>query len=109
MPFGLLNALVIFQAYINHALVGLVDVTCVVYLDDILIYSEDPDQHTKAVREVLERLQQHQLFVNLEKCEFDTEKVEFLGFVISLEGVAMESSRVTAIQDWPTPRNAREV
>ena len=57
MPFGLSNAPATFQAYINHALVGLVDVTCVVYLDDILIYSENPEDHTKAVREVLERLE----------------------------------------------------
>ena len=59
MPFGLSNAPATFQAYINHALVRLIDVTCVVYLDDILIYSEDPAQHTEAVRRVLERLQQY--------------------------------------------------
>ena len=57
MPFGLSNAPATFQAYINHALVGLINVTCVVYLDDILIYSEDLAQHTEAVRRVLERLQ----------------------------------------------------
>ena len=110
MPFGLSNAPATFQAYINHALVGLVDVICVVYLDDILIYSEDPEQHTTAVRRVLERLQQYQLFVNLAKCEFDVERVEFLGFVISPDGVEMEASRVTAIREWPAPKNnVREV
>ena len=109
MPFGLSNAPATFQAYINHALVGLVDVTCVVYLDDILVYSENPDEHTAAVRQVLERLQQHQLFVNLEKCEFDTDTVEFLGYVISPDGVAMETSRVAAIRDWPIPKSVREV
>ncbi len=109
MPFGLSNAPATFQAYINHALVGLVDVTCVVYLDDILIYSENPDEHTKAVRQVLERLQQYCLFVNLDKCDFNTDKVEFLGFVISPDGVAMEESRVTAIQNWPIPETTREV
>lgn len=92
MPFGLSNAPATFQAYINQALVGLVDVTCVVYFDDILIYSENIDEHTHAVRQVLKWLQQYQLFANLEKCEFNTDKVEFLGFVISTDGVSMEPS-----------------
>jgi Reverse transcriptase (RNA-dependent DNA polymerase)/RNase H-like domain found in reverse transcriptase/Integrase zinc binding domain/Chromo (CHRromatin Organisation MOdifier) domain len=109
MPFGLSNAPATFQAYINHALRGLVDVTCVVYLDDILIYSEDPRQHTQAVRDVLERLQQHQLFANLDKCEFSTERVEFLGFVIGPDGISMEPSRIAAIEDWPVPKSVRDV
>ena len=99
MPFGLSNAPATFQAYINHALVGLVDVTCVVYLDDILIYSENPDEHDTVVRQVLERLQQHGLYANLQKCEFDVDTVEFLGFVISPEGVAMEPSRVVTVTE----------
>jgi Reverse transcriptase (RNA-dependent DNA polymerase) len=97
--FGLSNAPATFQAYINHALMGLVDVTYVVYLDNILIYSENPEDHTKAVREVLEQLEQYQLFANLEKCEFNTEKVKFLGFILSPDGMAIEASRVAAIRD----------
>ena len=54
MPFGLANAPVTFQAYINRALAGLVDVTCIVYIDDILIYSKDPKAHRQYVAEVLE-------------------------------------------------------
>jgi len=103
MPFGLCNAPATFQQYINEALAGLVDVCCVIYLDDILIYSENVEEHTDHVRQVLERLRRYKLFVNLKKCEFNTQQVEFLGFVVSTSGVAMEESRVTAIREWPVP------
>lgn len=93
LPFGLSNAPATFQAYINQALIGLVDVICVVYLDDILIYSEDPATHDEAVRKVLERLRTYKLFANLKKCQFDTDTVEFLGYIISPTGVEMDPSR----------------
>ena len=72
MPFGLSNAPATFQAYINQALIGLIDVTCVIYLDDILIFSADPSRHESDVKEVLEQLWQHKLFAKLKKCEFST-------------------------------------
>ena len=109
MPFGLVNALATFQAYINRALTGLVDLTCIVYLDDILIYSEDPAAHKRHVVEVLERLRKHGLFAKLSKCRFTTDTVDFLGFILGPDGVAMEESRVKAIQEWPVPRTFREV
>lgn len=75
MPFGLFNAPATFRAYINQALIGLVDVTCVVYLDDILIFLEDPSRHRTAVEEVLERLRTHKLYANLKKCALSTSEV----------------------------------
>lgn len=90
MPFGLTNALATFQAYINKALAGYLDEFCVVYLDDILIYSKTTEEHTKHVRLVLERLRQHALYANPKKCKFYTDQVEFLGFVISDKGVSMD-------------------
>ena len=103
MPFGLANAPATFQAYINRALAGLVDVTCIVYIDDILIYSKDPKAHRRHVAEVLERLQKHGLYAKLSKCKFSTDTVEFLGFVIGPDGVAMESSRMEAILSGQCP------
>lgn len=97
MPFGLTNAPATFQAYINKALAGLVDIHCIVYLDDILIYSKDEAEHEQHVRSVLERLRQWHLFINLDKCEFHTEEVGFLGFVVSPEGIRMEADRVKAV------------
>ena len=68
MSFGLANAPATFQAYINCALAGLVDVTCVVYLNDILIYSSDPAEHWQHVKQMLERLRKFQLYTSLKKC-----------------------------------------
>lgn len=72
MPFGLANALATFQAYINRTLTGLLDSICVVYLDDVLIYTHSPDvnDHWKAVSQVLERLKEHRLYCKPSKCQF---------------------------------------
>ena len=109
MPFGLSNAPATFQAYINDALAGLVDVICVVYLDDILVYSSNPSQHEDHIRQVLERLREANLFVKLSKCSFSTQSVEFLGYVISPDGVSMEKSQIDTIKDWPEPENVKDV
>lgn len=109
MPFGLTNAPATFQAYINQALVGLVDVICVIYLDDILVFSEDPTEHTASVRQVLDRLRTHRLYANLAKCTFRESEVEFLGFLVGPHGITMDPSRVTTVSEWPTPKSTRDV
>jgi hypothetical protein len=109
MPFGLTNAPAQFQEYINSALIGLVDVTCIVYLDDILIYSNTEEEHIGHVREVLERLRQNKLFVKLSKCEFHTSRTEFLGYIVSPEGITIDPERVKTIQEWPEPKTIREI
>jgi len=109
MPFGLTNAPATFQAYIHKALAGMLDTICIVYLDDILIFSEDPEAHTQHVRQVFTRLSEYQLYANPSKCAFFVRSVEFLGYIISDAGVSMDQSRVTAILEWPTPKNHKEV
>ena len=109
MPFGLANAPATFQAYINKALRGLVDVTCVVYLDDILIYSNDPAEHWRHVRQVLERLQEYSLYVNLKKCQFNTIEIEFLSFIVIIDGVRMDPKRIKMIKEWPKSKTHREL
>jgi hypothetical protein len=109
MPFGLANAPATFQTYIHKALGDLVDTVCIVYLDDILIFSETEEQHIEHVRMVMERLRQWKLYIKLSKCVFHTTSVEFLGFVITPQGVLMDQERVKAIQEWPTPRSFKEV
>ncbi|KAJ6436780.1 ATP-dependent DNA helicase tlh1 [Purpureocillium lavendulum] len=109
MPFGLVNAPASFQQYINDALEGLVDITCVVYLDDILIFSEHAEQHEDDVKEVLRRLRKAGLYANLRKCEFSVRRVSFLGFVIDDEGIHMEEERVRAVAEWPAPRCVKDI
>src|SRR5437764_15143444 len=107
MPFGLANAPGTLQAYINRALAGLVDVTCIVYIDDILIYFKDRKAHRRHVAEVLERLRKHGLYAKLSKCKFSTDTVKFLGFVIGPDSVAMESSHLETILKWPVACTSR--
>ena len=92
MLFRLANTPATFQAYINKALRELLDSICIVYLDDILIYSDDPAEHEHYIREVLERLCVYGLYVKLLKCAFGVQQVEFLGYVIGINSVAMENS-----------------
>lgn len=109
MPFGLTNAPATFQAYINRALAGLVDHCCVVYLDDILVYSDSQADHVRHLREVLERLRKFALYASKKKCEFFIQEVEFLGFIVSTAGVSMDSRRVAAVEEWPTPKTFKDV
>ena len=85
--------------YINKALASLVDISCVVYLDDILIYSASRKSYVRDIVEVLKRLCKFALFASRKKCEFFTTEVEFLGYIVSLAGVSMDKSRVAAIEE----------
>ena len=104
MPFGLANAPATFQSYINRAMSDLLDVCCVVYLDDILIYSQTEEQHVRDVRKVLDRLRAYKLYAKMSKCAFHTKLVAFLGFLITPEGVSMEPERIRTILEWPEPQ-----
>jgi len=81
----------------------------VVYLDDILIFTKTEEEHAKAIRQVLQVLQEHKLFLHLEKCEFCKEQVEYLGLVISENEVSMDPVKVAEVQEWPTPENKMDV
>jgi hypothetical protein len=109
MPFGLTNAPATFQAYINRALTGLIDDFCIVYLDDILIYSQTREEHTSHILQVLDRLEQSHLFVKQSKCVFYQDRVDFLGFIIDREGISMDPDRVKAVQEWPTPESVHDI
>lgn len=109
MPFGVVNGPATFQGYINSALRDYLDLFCIAYLDDILIYSENAKTHTQDVRRVLERLLKHGLFVKLEKCVFGVSEISFLGFVLTTDGVKMDPSRVSTIEEWPVPKSFRDI
>ena len=110
MPFRLSNAPASFQGYINKILAEKLDIFVIVYLDDILIYTEDPGQgHVEAVRWVLDVLRRHGLFANLKKCRFHKDKVRFLGYIVSAQGVRMEDERIEAVKNWPEPTSVRDI
>ena len=90
MPFGLANTPATFQHYINSALSNLLDDCCVVYLDDILIYSDNEEEHKVHVQKVLQCLCCTKLFCKASKCKFMTDKISFLSFMIGPNGVEME-------------------
>ena len=109
MPFGLTNAPATFQSFLNDVLRECLDTVVVIYLDDILIYSKDEESHVGHVRRVLQLLSDAQLQVNLEKCQFHVNKVEFLGYVISPEGISMDPAKVAVIANWPTPHSVHDI
>jgi hypothetical protein len=89
MPFGLATAPATFQNMMNEILRDLIDQGVFVYIEDILIYSETEEEHKRLVNDVLKRLHDNGLALAPEKCEWHVSKVEFLGYVISAEGVSM--------------------
>jgi transposase InsO family protein len=109
MPFGLTNAPATFQGYINQALSGYLDIFCVVYLDDVLVFSQKGENHWDHVKKVMDRLRQYSLYINLKKYAFATNCIEFLGFIVRTDGVTIDPSRVSAILEWPTPANFKDV
>ena len=110
MPFGLSNAPAVFQGYINKILAEKLNLFVIIYLNDILIYTEDPGQgHVEAVWWLLDVLKRHGLFANLKKCRFHKDKVCFLGYVLSAQGVRMEDERIKAVKNWPKPTSVKDI
>ena len=87
----------------------MLDVTVIVYLDNILIYSDNLEDHKKHVREVLRRLRKHGLYMKPEKCEFHMDTTEYLGYCLSPAGLTMAQSKVDIIRDWPEPRKVKDI
>ena len=109
MPFGLTNAPTVFQHITNHIFRDLLDICLIIYLDDLLVYSKTQEEHDSHVLLVLRQLREHGLNAKLEKCRFDYNQVEFLGYVISSEGISMDPAKVQTVLEWQTPHSLRDV
>ncbi|KAL0388132.1 UNVERIFIED_CONTAM: Retrovirus-related Pol polyprotein from transposon.6 [Sesamum radiatum] len=103
MPFGLTNAPATFCNLMNDVLYEYLDRFVVVYLDDIVIYSETLNEHVKHLRAVFQKLREYELYAKKEKCEFCCEKITFLGHVISQGQIQMDRKKVQAVMDWGIP------
>lgn len=109
MPFGLTNAPAAWQSFMQWILREKLDICCIVYLDDILIFSPTQAQHDIDVAWVLAKLREYSLFCNVEKCEFDQSELEYLGFLLGTRGVRMHPSKLDTISSWPIPSSIKAV
>ncbi len=110
MFFGLTNSPATFQTMMDDIFEELItDSVVVVYLDDILIFTETIEEHRKVTRRVLELLENNKLYLRPDKCEFERTTVEYLGVIISHNSVAMDPVKVAGVAEWPEPTNKKEV
>lgn len=109
MPFGLTNAPATFQCLMNAIFGKYVRKFVIIFLDDILVFNETMEEHLEHLRIVLELLRAHQLYVKESKCTFACDHIDYLGHVISKEGVATDKEKMQAMEQWPTPMNATEL
>jgi len=109
MPFGVTNAPAIFMDYMNRIFRPYLDQFVVVFIDDILIYSKSREEHAEHLRVVLGILREHQLYGKLSKCEFWLEEVQFLGHVISTQGIAVDPAKIETVVKWERPQTVSEV
>ena len=109
MPFGLTNAPATFQRCMDVVLAGLKWNSCLVYLDDIIVYGEDEESHNANLAKVLAALQKANLTIKPSKCAFCVPELKFLGHVVSKEGIKMDPRKVKAVLDQPPPVDLRGV
>jgi hypothetical protein len=103
MHFGLTNVPRTFMCLMNEVLHSFIGKFVVVYFDDILIYSELLDEHIEHLRAIFGALRETRLFANLEKCTFCTDRVAFLGYVVTPQGIEVDEAKIEAIKSWPIP------
>jgi hypothetical protein len=109
MSFGLTNAPAHFTYLMNSVFMPELDKFVVVFIDDILIYSKNEEEHAQHLRIVLTRLREHQLYAKFSKCAFWLEEIQFLGHVLSAKGIAVDPSKVKDILEWKPPTTIHQV
>ena len=109
LPMGLCNAPGTFMQLMNDTFRDLLNRSVLCFLDDILIFSKTREEHLAHIREVLERLRKHKLYGKLSKCVFMSDEVGFLGHRLGANGLAVAPDKISAVRDWPAPRNAHDV
>ena len=109
MPFGVTNALVVFMDYMNQIFRPFLDKFVVVFIDDILIYSKTQEEHDEHLRLVLGVLREKQLYAKLSKFEFWMDEVQFLGHVISAQGIVVDTTKIEAVVKWESPKSTTEI
>lgn len=109
MPFGLKNAPATFQRLMNEILRDFINKTCVVYLDDILIFSTSLQEHIKSITDIFRVLKQANLKIQIDKCNFMKRETEFLGHILTKEGLKPNPNKIKTIQDLTLPRTEKQI
>ena len=109
MPFGLKNAPATFQRIMDEVLRGLFEDTCLVYLDDIIIYSSSLQEHLQKLIKVFKRLESANFKIKLEKCEFLKREIKYLGHIITDQGVKPNPEKIEAVSKFPIPKTRTEI
>ena len=109
MPFGLTNAPAVFMALMNKVFQPYLDKFVIVFIDDILVYSRDEEEHANHLRLVLQTLIEKQLYAKFNKCEFWLDQVVFLGHIVSGEGIKVDPKKIEAVLNWEPPKNVPEL
>lgn len=107
MPFGLTNAPATFQALMNDIFEEQLRKSLLVFFDDILVYSSNLESHLTHLEFVLQQMEKHRLFSKESKCLLGQRQIEYLGHIISVQGVATDPLKVQAMLQWPTPRSVK--
>ena len=93
----------------NNIFMEFLDKFVVVFIDDILVYSKNEEEHEGHLRQILEKLREHKLYAKFSKCEFWLITVGFLGHVVSADGIAVDPAKVSAVTDWESPKSAKDI
>ncbi|GJS63258.1 putative reverse transcriptase domain-containing protein [Tanacetum coccineum] len=109
MPFGLTNAPAVFMDLMNRVCKMYIDKFVIVFIDDILVYSKDEEEHGKHLKIILELLKKERLYAKFSKCDFWLDLVQFLGHVIDRNGVHVDPAKIKAIKNWDAPTTPTEV
>ena len=109
MPFGLTNAPIAFMDLMNRVFHPYLDQFVVVFIDDILVYSKDVQEHEHHLKIVLQILRENKLFAKLSKCDFWLMEAPFLGHIVYAEGIRVDPMKIEAVMNWKPPQNVIEV